>query len=1651
MKKLLCTLLACATGLTLPVLAADPPLRVFIRAGVKTHGPGAHDHPRFMAEWKEMLNQRGMKADGWMKFPTKAILEQTDVLVLHSERAGNMSPEERTDLEAFLKRGGGLVVLHAAAVADDADWYKQTIGGSWRNGTTKWLEAPMSLYFSDSQHPIIKDCSNFDLDDEIYYDMDLLPDVHVLAAAYTPNPNGGRNSKRANELTEGGKRVSIYDIQPQMWTYERTLDGGKPYRAFVSIPGHYYETFNRPNYRAIVLRGIAWAGHRKNIDEFCKPDELGESLRYVEGGPTRPDKMLEKIEVHPDFKASLIAAEPLVNKVMNIDWDERGRLWACETPEYPNGRRVPNTDFWKDSGSLTRTKHADREPTDRISILSDTNGDGIMDKKHVFADGLELVTSFCFYKTGVIACAAPDIWLLEDTNGDDTCDKRTKLYTGLGTGDTHAVINNLRWGQDGWIYATHGYSTGHAKSGDGTKDFGGYSSGVVRFLPDGSQFEQYSSRGGNTWGLCMTWDGQCFWTQPTSGTVFFHTVLPESILAKGKMSGVTSWKGMMVNQPSFPAMKWEQQAYVQIDQVGNFTAAAGCAIYEGGSWPQKWNYSYFTTEPTISVVHHEFVHPDGVSYTCEKEKGREQTEFMRSKDLWFRPIETRIGPDGDLYVVDFCNQAIIHNDTRGPQHGPANAAVRPDRDHYFSRIWRVTHKDAKKLAVPVLKRDDIKSLVEVIKTSPNSHVKQNAWRLVAEKPEGGKLLSELNLPNGSKAEAIYRHAATSAADAAKRNSVLGEFLAAKDGWTQSAIVAAAADHPVEFIAAAISHGNASALADFVASILPAALRTDGAANAAKIIQALPAAGANSGGLAASILQALAKQGGEAPAMDQVLTSALSKLATSSTTASAVLPLIAKWDKSGAMASTVKQQIDGLVKSLADAAQPAAKRVEAAQTLLGVRSMHPGAIEAVGAALTTSGEDLAKPLIAALGETDDRASAGVLIAAYSKLSSALQSLAYDQLLKRADWSRQLLEAMKAEKIKAADLGPANVARLRTHPDKSVARAANAMLDVLISPAAKEKAALIAKLAPEVSKPGDPAKGKAIFAACAICHQLGNEGKLVGPPLNGMGAHGPAELLVHIIDPNREVDPSFHAWNVTKKNGETLVGVIAAENQASVTLRTQVGEFEIRKDEIASRENTKRSLMPEGFEGLGPEVLRDLLAFICGSETRFRIIDLKNAYSADGRRGLFIDDANAGDTVFLAKTGNVTVENVPFFIMDPAKSQTGSNLVALKGGPKGSFSDGHPVRVEAPVGVEAKKIHLLSGIAGWGFPAVRDTIPVLKLTLNYEDGQTEVTELKNGIHFSDYNREIEVPGSKLTAGVVNRGQLRLITVATTKKGVIKSLSLESYQNGVSPVVVAITADLAGAGPDAPKLEGVAAPAAPAPRRQRLTENQIPDPQPVSWEAGKTKVLIVAGGSSHDFRKWFEDYDMTTLKTAGLSVNWTENSSQAAAEIKNADVAVVSVNRDLFDSAAWREALFAHITAGKGVVMLHPGTWYGYPKWPELNAQIVGGGAKGHDALGPFKVNVKAADHPIMKGVPASFDVIDELYYVNPETPPTGTAKITVLAETSPSKRYSAPHPSVWITENPKARIVGIALGHDGRVHEMDAFKSILTNSVKWAAKP
>lgn len=1701
MKRLLCPLLATV----MVVSATAAPLRVFIRGGEKSHGPNAHEHERFLNDWKPLLTQRGMVVDGAKAWPTAEQLSKTDVLVMYAQDGGNATPEQKTNLDAFTKRGGGLVVIHTAAVSNDPVWWKSVIGGAWVQGKTKWKEGPMDLYYVENQklgeqHPITKGASNFHIDDEIYYDMDLSPDIRVLATSYTPNVPGGKKP------VEGGK-AHIYDIQPMMWAYEK-----ENYRAFVTIPGHLYSTFEQPFYRAILMRGIAWAGKRPNVDEFCKPEEI-DALTYPEGGPQRPGETLKALEVHPDFSMKLVASEPLITKPMNFDWDPSGRMWVAETPEYPNGRRGMRPDYrgkeWKDHGGVDpEPGKQDRKALDKISILTDTNGDGIADKKEVFYEGLELVTGLVFYKDGVIVTQAPDVLWLRDTDHDGKADKVEKLYTGLGTGDTHAVINNPRWGWDGWIYCTHGYSAGRVKSADGSKDFGNIGSGVVRFKPDGSAFEQYSSKGGNTWGLEITGDNRVMWTQPTSGELLMQTVLPEYALSRGKVGSTASYHVVEKSGKTFPAMSWDQQAYRQIDWVGSFTAAAGCVIYDGGSWPQEYDGDYFTTEPTINIVHHARLTPQASSFTFHKLPGREETEFIRSKDMWWRPIEVRVGPDGAMYVGDFYNQAVIHNDTRGPDHNGVNAAVRPDRDHYFGRIWRVDQKDAKKLAVPDLARAGGAELAKAL-ASTNRSVRMTASRLLiehnAESPEAtvkslkpllaspeadtriaalwtitrlGGLDSELiaaaaadkednvrrNAALAAESVAIEHPAAAARLSGATLSSLVNDAsapvrlaalraLAAgspdddttrtiiaswpkfDDDFQRSAAVGAASKSPSAAIAAALDSPDPAALSPLVNALTQSL--TD-AEEAAKLVISLSSKPAAADPLKASILDSLSKTLKSSPKLTPALTEALGKLLSSGASGSA-LPLAAKWDSSGSLKPVIARMTQDLFTSLETGSDPS--RFAAAQGLLGLRGAVPEALPAVLKAATGSASPaLKRQLITALGATGDAAVGSMLAKTFAQLPDEARSAAFEVLLQRPEWSLALIEAGKAKLADLSTLGPANLARLRTYPDASVANAANALLDELMGPALKAKAEALARLTPIVEQPGDADKGKALFtASCAICHNLNGQGADVGPGLTGMGSHGPAELLTAIIDPNREVDPSFVAWNIETSDGKLHSGVIARENPTSLILKSLAGQEEIRIADIRSRINTGRSLMPEGFEGLGGEALRDILAYLCGGEAgKFRSIDLRSVFTADTRKGLYASQETRSDTLPFKKFGNLEVEGIPFSVIDPAKSLNGNNVLVLKNSMRGTFASTLPARVEARVGgFKANRLHFLGGVTGWGYQGGDDTSPVMKVTVVYADGQNEELVFQNGVEFSDYFNRTDVPGSKFV-NLLSAHQVRFFSKPLKRTAAIDRLILESTVGPAAPTLVAITAELADA-----NAAPLPAPDKPAASNTFKPQFNDPVPQPPAKAKGP-RVLLIGGGSSHDFVKFFGATDKATLAPTVGWVDFTQNLNGIGPILQNLDVIVLSANQPISEET--QKLLIDFANSGKGLIALHPGTWYAWANFPRWNKEIVGGGTRGHDALGSYTVKVTKPEHPVMKGVTASFEITDELY--NHQTDPAGNPS-EVLAE-SVSPKTGKTFPQVWVVKHPKARIVGITLGHDARAHDLPEFQTLLRNAVKWVSE-
>jgi putative heme-binding domain-containing protein len=512
------------------------------------------------------------------------------------------------------------------------------------------------------------------------------------------------------------------------------------------------------------------------------------------------------------------------------------------------------------------------------------------------------------------------------------------------------------------------------------------------------------------------------------------------------------------------------------------------------------------------------------------------------------------------------------------------------------------------------------------------------------------------------------------------------------------------------------------------------------------------------------------------------------------TAAAALPIAVAWGSP--LKAEVGAKVDALLRTLEDASRPDAARMDDVTALAGARRASPAVLPAIGRLLAGPGSPaLKRHAIAALGATGDPQAAPLLLDLLTKLDASSQDAAVAALLTRREGALAVLAALEAKSLPLPVLGPIHANRLRTHPDRDLARQAVKILDALRTPATS-KDALIAGLLPQVLKPGSAAAGKEVYLkSCANCHVFNDLGKPVGPVLTGMGAHGPELLLTNILDPNRAVDAGYEAWNVRTKDGAVYAGLLAQENDAQIVLKSAEGVREIPKASVDAVRKSALSLMPEGLEAIGPDALRDLLAFLTEGAGKYRVIPLDGAFTADTRRGLFASSEALGDTVKFAGFGMVQADGIPFHLVDPAKSALGGNVIILRGGGNREAAHAYPDRVEVKVGARVKALHLLGGVAGWGASRAYDGPTILTLKLLHEGGATEVVELQNGVHFVDYFAGgLEVPGSRRAPGLVREQQIRIITVPVSRPEPLLRIQMSSPGHGTTGVTAAITAELA-----------------------------------------------------------------------------------------------------------------------------------------------------------------------------------------------------------------------------------------------------------------
>ena len=596
-----------------------------------------------------------------------------------------ITDEQAKSLLDFVASGKGFIPLHCASYCFRNNEQIVALTGAQflKHGTGTFRTKNVQ-----PGHPIMKGFNGFESFDETY--------VH------------SKHNPKDRIVLE--TRVEGDSEEP--WTWVRTHGKG---RVFYTAWGHDGRTFSNPGFHNLVERGMRWACGQEpgdvpsfsdrpemtKLQSNLKPFEYveadvpfyppGKQWGTVENGkrkmqiPVSPEESMKHFVTPVGFEIKLFASEKdFQGKPISMNWDERGRLWICETLDYPNELKPQG------------------EGRDRIRILEDTDGDWVADKFTVFADKLSIPTAITFYRGGAIVQDGRETIYLRDNDGDDKADFRKVLMTGWGMGDTHGEVSNFQYGLDNWYYAMQGYNDSSPVLTNGRK-VTSFRQGFFRFKveealgvsPTGhpdpvvSDLEFLRSTNNNTWGLGLSEEGLVFGSTANGNPSEFMPV------PNRYYEGVRGWSssvlGGIADSNKFEPL--DENRVRQVDNHGGFTAAAGHALYTARKYPKEyWNRTAFVTEATGHLVATFVIRDDGAGF-----RSKNSWNLLASNDEWSGPIMAEVGPDGNVWVIDWYNFIIQHNPTPvGFKTGKGNAYESELRDKKHGRIYRVVYTGAEK-------------------------------------------------------------------------------------------------------------------------------------------------------------------------------------------------------------------------------------------------------------------------------------------------------------------------------------------------------------------------------------------------------------------------------------------------------------------------------------------------------------------------------------------------------------------------------------------------------------------------------------------------------------------------------------------------------------------------------------------------------------------------------------------------------------------------------------------------------------------------------------------------------------------------------------------------------------------------------------------
>jgi len=954
-----------------------------------------------------------------------------------------------------------------------------------------------------------------------------------------------------------------------------------------------------------------------------------------------PDPEIERksFQVADGFEVNLFAADPLLAKPIQMNFDPKGRLWVATSETYPQVK-------------------PGQKPNDKVVVLEDTKGTGKADKVTVFADGLLIPTGIEPGDGGCYVADSTELLHLADTQGTGKADKRRVVLSGFGTEDTHHIVHTFRWGPDGMLYFNQSiYIHSHIETPHGVRRLN--AGGVWQFRPETMQLQVFLRGFCNPWGHAFDRWGQSFVTDGAFGDGINYG-LPGAYYVFANPSP----RLMTGLNPGSPKH-------------------CGLEIVSGRHLPDDWQGNMITNDFRGHRVCRFVVTEDGAGYAS-----REKPELIKTTHPAFRPVDVKMGPDGAIYIADWYNPII--------QHGEVDFRD-PRRDLTHGRIWRVTYKGRPLVKRPQLDRAPVEDLLEALK-APEDWTRQQAKRVLKERggvqvlPALAKWVGNLESKDGDQEHHLLEALWTYQSLDTVEPKLLERLLRANDGRARAAAVRVVAqwhdrlDHPLELLAARVLDDHSRVRLEAVRALgqIPNARGIEIATQAldkpvdrfldyalwlsARELepQWLPLVQSGQLDFGGNVrhlifaLQALDTKDAVRPLVNLVRSGKVPPEREES-----VLTVIAGMGGPAELGMI----LDGVVR----AGEPGAREANLLGALTQAtreRNVRPtGELARVGQLLDAKNELVRAAAARAAGQWGVEAVRPQLLelARAKETSDLLRQAAFDGLvLLGGPVSRQAFADLAARGQPAAlrqkavialaplDLGaaaaravdllasggagtdptdlfltfverkggaaalakalagsrlPADVAKVGVRAVRTSARDAPTLIGALMkagglgsSPRPLSDAEMKQFVA-DVQRNGDPARGEQVFRradmVCLKCHAIAGSGGQVGPDLVSIGASAPIDYLVDsLLLPSKAIKENYNALIVETKKGQVLTGVRVRETKTELVLRNaEDQEVAIPIGQIDTRENSKKSLMPEGLtDALTRGELVDLVRFL-----------------------------------------------------------------------------------------------------------------------------------------------------------------------------------------------------------------------------------------------------------------------------------------------------------------------------------------------------------------------------------------------------------------------------------------------------------------------